>query len=188
MTDRTSGVGVVGTERARCVLVRHGESTWNAEHRWAGQADPPLTDNGRAAAFRLAKAVATEGFAVVASSPLQRALETANIIAKHLDLPAPTVIHDLRERHAGVWTGKTSAEIEAQYPGELQAWRGGAVVSPPQSENWAVFSQRAQEALVLLSKGPATIVVAHQGVIRVAEAELGAHTTEVAGLSLWWLH
>ena len=104
-----------------------------------------------------------------------------------IDLPAPTVIHDLRERHAGVWTGKTSAEIEAHYPGELQAWRGGAFVSPPLSEDWAVFSQRVRQALVVLRQGPATIVVAHQGVIRVAEAELGAHATEVDGLSLWWL-
>ena len=169
MTDRTSSVGVVGTERARCVLVRHGESTWNAEHRWAGQADPPLTDNGRAAAFRLAKTVATEGFAVVASSPLQRALETANIIAKM----AVGIADDALS---------TYAVAHRQQIAIAPAMNWSMLQHPTVVQNLARKTRRPRSR-----QGPATIVVAHQGVIRVAEAELGAHATEVDGLSLWWL-
>lgn len=103
----------------RVLLIRHGQSEWNADGRWQGQADPPLTDLGRAQAQHAAKALGAVD-AIVASD-LQRAAETAEIIAEELGLGAVVLDVDLRERDAGEWSGLTRAEIERDWPGYLGA-------------------------------------------------------------------
>lgn len=65
------------------------------------------------------------------SSDLSRAAETAGIVAERLGLPAPALDLDLRERAAGSWTGRTTAEIDDEYPGWLERWRVGEMVDPP---------------------------------------------------------
>jgi probable phosphoglycerate mutase len=97
-------------------VTRHGQSTWNAERRWAGRADPPLTELGRTQAREASKALAPLHFDSVASSALVRSTETASILASALKLPllAPNPLFD--ERFGGAWSGLTSAEIEARCP------------------------------------------------------------------------
>src|ERR687894_225034 len=112
---------------ARLLLVRHGESTWNARGRWQGWADPPLTDLGRAQAEAAGPAAAPVD--AVVSSDLQRARATAELMAVALGLD-PAAVHvepDVRERDVGDFTGLTRAEIEERWPGVLA--RGNASIA-----------------------------------------------------------
>lgn len=101
----------------RVLLVRHGQSEWNATGRWQGQADPPLTDLGRAQAHHAAKALGVVD-AIVASD-LQRASETAMIISEAIGVGPVVLDEGLRERDAGEWSGLTRSEIDQRWPGYL---------------------------------------------------------------------
>lgn len=117
------------------VLVRHGESTWVAENRFQGQADPPLSPLGeRQAALvgaRLADPSASPALPLPASppigiwhSPLARAASTAAAIGTARDVGLP--LHadgQLQELAQGRWEGLTHTEVNAQYGAELAAWR-----------------------------------------------------------------
>jgi 2,3-bisphosphoglycerate-dependent phosphoglycerate mutase len=83
---------------AELLVVRHAQSTWNAEHRWAGQLDPELSAAGRrqAAALGERKAAEATPFAAVACSDLRRARQTAEILAVALGLPEPAGVPGLR--------------------------------------------------------------------------------------------
>ena len=70
----------------RLLLVRHGQTTWNEEHRWQGQADPPLSDHGRRQAIAASETIGVVD--VIVSSPQVRALETATIISELIGDPA----------------------------------------------------------------------------------------------------
>jgi broad specificity phosphatase PhoE len=172
---------------ADLLVVRHAQSTWNAEHRWAGQLDPELSAAGREQAASLATrlAAATPPFAAVVCSDLRRALQTAEILSESLDLPEPVAVSGLRERHAGEWAGLTSPEIEARFPGALQRWRRGEVVEQPGGESWEAFTTRVVDALGGLAAGglclPA-VVVAHQGVLRALEHHFGLAPRPAADL------
>jgi glucosyl-3-phosphoglycerate phosphatase len=153
----------------RLILVRHGESTWNAEHRLQGQLDPPLSDEGRAQARQLRPLVEALGVpagrAVV--SDLSRARETAEL----LGLGATTIDPCWREIDVGEWGGKTAAEVDAE-GGELTNWRGGGRTAPS-GESWADFTIRIASAVDdLLARKGDWIVVCHGGCIRVATAQL----------------
>src|SRR3954451_18850203 len=99
-----------GLVASRMLLVRHGQSEWNATGRWQGQADPPLSDQGRQQAIDAAARIGSVD--VVVSSGLMRALETARIIADQVGVGPVVVEPDLRERHVGEWSGLTHVEIE----------------------------------------------------------------------------
>src|SRR4051794_28670407 len=113
---------------ARIALVRHGQSTWNAESRLQGQADPPLSELGRREAAALAPALA--GFAAerVLTSDLRRARETADALGRPGGAPDPA----WREIDVGEWAGRPLAELP---PGQEPAWRGGDLL-PPGGERW----------------------------------------------------
>ena len=100
------------------LLVRHGETDWNAEGRLQGHTDRPLNDYGRRQAARLAEELADEEFDAVYASDLARARETAEIVGGRLGL---TVVldPDLREKNWGSWEGLTSAERDTvEFSGE----------------------------------------------------------------------
>ena len=98
-------------------LVRHGESTANAEERWQGRADFPLSQTGVWQAERLWSRLEREGYAPtrIYTSPLSRALETARIVASGWDCPIEAW-DDLVESDVGVFTGLTHAEVEERFP------------------------------------------------------------------------
>lgn len=152
----------------RMLLVRHGESTWNAVRRWQGQADPPLTERGEAQASRAAVAAADHGpFDLVVTSTLQRALRTGEIIAAGTGLDFAEPIDALKERAAGEWEGLTRSEIEARYPGYLAADR-----RPDGYEDDAAIVQRAGFAMTGLAAahpGGSLLVISHGGVIHALE-------------------
>jgi len=129
------------------VLIRHGETDWNVEGRWQGQADSPLNGRGREQAMRVAEYHKQFGFRALYSSDLRRAMETAQIIGDELGLP---VIAEprLREINLGKWQGLLSADIQAQYQDEFRRWREEPLsVQPPGGETIAAVSARVLEAV-----------------------------------------
>jgi glucosyl-3-phosphoglycerate phosphatase len=155
------------------LLVRHGESTWNAEHRLQGQMDPPLSDVGREQARELRPLV--EPLDVpperIVVSDLSRARETAEL----LGLEPGRVDPRWREIDIGEWGGKLAQEIDSQSD-ELTNWRGGPRTAPG-GETWDAFTARISGAVdELVAAGGPWLVVCHGGCIRVATAHLtGAH-------------
>jgi broad specificity phosphatase PhoE len=161
---------------ARLLLVRHGESTWNARGRWQGWADPPLTDLGRAQAEAAAPAAAPVDALV--SSDLQRARETAELMAAVLEM-GPELVHvepGLRERDVGDFTGLTRAEIEERWPGVLSNVAASIARDPRFGETVEVLAARVNAALARLAAafaGQRVLVVTHGGVVRNLERSLG---------------
>ena len=170
----------------RLLLVRHGESTWNAQSRWQGQADPPLSPFGERqaedATVRLAQVAAVTAVWV---SDLVRARRTGELIAQRLDLDAVREEPRLRERDVGAWSGLTRAEIEQRWPGYLAARR-----SPPDFEGDEALLERTRAGLAAVVDGSDSgdvVVVTHGGVIRTIERSLGATPERLPNLGGRWL-
>lgn len=148
----------------RVLLVRHGESTWNAVRRWQGRADPPLSVRGERQALDAVERAAEVGpFDAVVSSTLHRARRTAELLAGGLDVHLLAPIADLGERDAGEWEGLTRAEIEERDPGFLAGHR-----RPPGYEDDRSVVERAGRALVELAAehpGATILIVSHGGLI-----------------------
>jgi broad specificity phosphatase PhoE len=153
------------------VLIRHGQTQWNREGRWQGQADPPLNAFGRRQAHRTARALRGGGLDRLYSSDLRRALETAHIIGAELGLaviPEPR----LREINLGRWQGMLSADIEAHYPDEFRRWHTSPVTTrPPDGEDLHILAARVLEAIseiALRHRDQRVGVVAHELPIAIA--------------------
>lgn len=110
----------------KALLVRHGQTDWNAAGRWQGHQDVPLNQTGRAQAQALAVRIAGWPITAIYSSDLRRAGETAEILGGALGL-TPTYDAALRERSAGIFEGLTGAELRAAYPGVLESIETGEV-------------------------------------------------------------
>ncbi|HEY4398261.1 MAG TPA: histidine phosphatase family protein [Acidimicrobiia bacterium] len=172
---------------SRLLLVRHGESTWNARSRWQGQADPPLSPFGERqaedAAVRLAE-IAT--ISAVWVSDLVRARRTGELIAEHLGIAHVREEPRLRERDVGAWSGLTRDEIEERWPGYLEARR-----SPPDFESDDDLLSRTRAGVAAAvddgSGAGEVLVVTHGGVIRTIERSLGAIPERLPNLGGRWL-
>jgi probable phosphoglycerate mutase len=180
------GAGGAGDDRTRVLLIRHGQSTWNADGRWQGHADPPLSELGEAQAVAAAEHL--DGVDVVVSSDLERARRTAEILAAGaaggVGENGVVVEPRLRERDAGEWTGLTRTQIEAGWPGYLDEGR-----RPPRFEDADSVAARALAALEDLHRahtGSVVLAVAHGGVIRALERATGVRGPVVANLGGRW--
>ncbi len=164
------------TASTRILVVRHGQSTWNAVRRWQGQADPPLSERGEAQASRAAIAAAEHGpFDAIVTSTLQRAARTGEIIAEATGVAMAEPIGALVERHAGEWQGLTRTEIEERFPGFLHDGR-----RPPGYESDASLVDRVAAALGDIAAshaGRTVLAVSHGGVIHALER---AHASDGA--------
>ncbi len=147
------------------MLARHGETLFNVQGRWQGQADSPLTERGLAQARELGRALSTEPITAVYSSDLGRATQTAQEVATIHGL---TVCLDvrLREIETGGFTHKNWAEIDAEYPGQREAWRhapskmrlpGGETLLEAQGRALEFFTEvmpaHADQTIVVISHG-----------------------------------
>ena len=156
---------------ARLVLVRHGQSTWNQEHRIQGQLDPPLSLEGLRQADLLGERLAGRRFAGFYASDLKRAFETAQVIASFVGVQ-PDVMPSLREIYLGEWEGLRTEEIAERFPEAWAAW----VEEPdwdvvPGGEGAAVFEARVTSGLDdIFSRHEHgdVLAVTHGGVIQVA--------------------
>jgi probable phosphoglycerate mutase len=152
------------------ILVRHGETDWNAQHRWQGHSDTALNEAGREQARRLASEL--EPVDVLYSRDLARARETAEILAQRLGLEI-RLDPRLRERGFGSWEGRTSDEIEASFPEEQQRWRDGVGAGAQDAEQFEAFAARVGsfvDEVVPQHAGEDVLVVSHGGTIRVIHA------------------
>ena len=169
------------------LLLRHGQSTWNAEGRWQGQSDPPLSDLGRSQAEEAAgKLVAADlEVTAVVTSDLARARATGEVLARALGLAPPGQDRDLREYDVGDWEGLTRPEIEVGWPDQLAAWKEGRLLATPGGETRSDFLRRIMAALRRVAAsddlGETAVVVSHGGVIRAAEQVTGADRSPVIG-------
>ena len=179
----------------RILLVRHGQSEWNAAGRWQGQADPPLTDLGREQAWSAARSLGTVD--AIFASDLQRASETALLISGALGVGPVVLDPDLRERDAGEWSGLTRVEIEEQWPGYLEApadehvgfGPSSAPRRPPSWEPDDAVLARATAALLRIHAAVGdgdVLAVTHGGLIYVLEAHLGAPFARMANGEARW--
>jgi len=152
------------------LLIRHGETAWNAEHRIQGRLDVPLSTTGVWQTGRLAERLAGEAIDAVISSDLARAWMTGAPLA---DARGLTMVPDarLRERAFGIFEGKTLDEIAAEHPDELAAWRSRDVDwRIPGGESGAEFIDRVLVALHEIAAayvGRTVAVVTHGGVLDV---------------------
>ena len=126
------GRGVTLSAAKRLVLWRHGQTTWNVEHRFQGQTDIPLDETGEAQAEYTARRLATLRPDVIFSSDLSRAQQTAAALSK---LTGLTVIPDkeLRERFGGDWEGLSDEEIRDALPGRARHAGTRRTASRPRS-------------------------------------------------------
>lgn len=104
----------------RLYLIRHGQSAGNAEGRFGGHGPTPLSELGKQQAEKTAKMLAKEGISAIYSSDLDRAMQTAEPLAKLLNLPVHAT-PAFRERHVGVLEGLTFDESRAEYPKDYYA-------------------------------------------------------------------
>lgn len=160
------------------LLIRHGETPWNAERRLQGHIDIPLNELGLQQAAALGQALAGEPLAAVLSSDLQRAHQTAQAVAELHALPVQTDAL-LRERCYGAFEGLLYADIAAQYPHDYAQWQSRQIdaVMPSgerQAESFRQFYARANAAIVRWAgqyDGRAIAIVAHGGVLECAYRE-----------------
>lgn len=176
MTKRLAPTGFVAPDRATATefwVVRHGESTWNANGRYQGQTDVPLSQVGVLQASTLAERLTGQTFAAVYSSDLLRASQTAQLVAERL-AGAPPVQLDpgLREIDVGELAGLVMPDIRARYPqylSDLQAdpW----ATRRPGGESMEDLFRRCGDAFQALRArhpGQRVLVFTHGGVVRVA--------------------
>ena len=153
------------------LLARHGETDWNREGRFQGHADPPLNETGRAQAAELAAELEGVELAAVYSSPLRRALETAEVVAAEHGLE-PVAVDALREVDVGSWEGLTRQQVEARFPEQLARWLDYDL-GWEDGESYEEMGQRVVAALLELAaahQGERILAVTHGGPIRAAFA------------------
>lgn len=177
------------------VLIRHGRTHLTESKRISGRGgeDPKLSDLGRIDARRAAeevKKIGTDGpwsflspVSAIIASPIQRTVDTANIIANELNLSVSTN-ENIAEISFGDWDGHTNEEVKQTWPKEFAAWQGSWTVSPPNGESLEQFDSRVMAGLAeIVSEhaGKTVAVVSHVMPIRgIARRALEA------GISAYW--
>ena len=166
----------------RLLVVRHGQSEWNAAGRWQGHADIALDRTGELQAAEAAEVLGI--FDAVWASDLARAHRTAQIIAMMTGVGPVRTDPRLRETDVGPWEGLTRHEVEREWPGFLAERR-----RPDGFEAYEDAAARLIEALLEIAAdhpGGEVLVVSHGGVIRAARRALGADAPHLPNLSGSW--
>ena len=152
-------------------LVRHGETDWNQQRRIQGLTDIPLNDTGRMQAHATGRLLARRRWDGVFSSPLSRALETAEIVAGELGLPVPQTIGALVERNYGDAEGMNFVDIERKYPDRA------SVPGQESREDVVARVLPALHELAAAHPDQALVVVSHGGAIRAVLTAVDPHFT-----------
>lgn len=164
----------------RVFLIRHGESAWNSERRIQGNLDPELGPKGIRQAELLASTLQGRPVAAILSSPLRRALQTAEVLHRALGVPLGTD-PDLREMGLGAWEGRTIAEIQAASGDAYARWLEDPVAHPaPGGEDLQAFQRRVVAAVERGRRAVGVhhlVVVTHGGVVK-------AYLSAVLGLDI----
>jgi glucosyl-3-phosphoglycerate phosphatase len=142
----------------RVLLWRHGRTRWNVEHRFQGQADPPLDEVGTQQASASARLLAAYSPDAIVSSDQTRAVQTARPLAELLDLPVALDVR-LRERSLGAWEGLTRDEVVSRHPEQYAHWLAGSEMQQP-GELRAEVGERVLAALAA-ARGDTVVLVTH---------------------------
>ncbi len=173
--DRT-----VTDRRRRLVLLRHGQTAWNAVDRMQGQLETDLTDLGRAQAKDAARELSGLHPLAILTSDLRRAVETAAELGSATGVPIE-LDPRLRETCLGDWQGLDHRQVDADYPGARVRWRADATVAPPGGESRVEVARRIVPVVDDLRAdrsdwpGRVIVLVSHGGAI-------SALTTALLGL------
>ncbi|WP_291314304.1 histidine phosphatase family protein [Corynebacterium sp. UBA2622] len=161
----------------RLIMLRHGQTEYNATRRMQGQLDTELSAVGIEQARAAAAELRGLGVARIVSSDLSRALRTAEIVADTLGLDVSSD-ERLRETHLGDWQGMTHAEVDTWRDGIRAHWRNNASWAPPEGESRIDVARRARPVVdELLAEFPgwegcAVLLVAHGGTISALTSNL----------------
>ena len=145
------------------LLLRHGQTPMSVQKRYAGLGDVPLTEVGVQQAVAAGKRLASAGLTAIVTSPLARAVRTADEVAAVTGAPVEAD-QGFRETDFGAWDGLTFAEVRERWPAELTAWLADPAVAPPGGESFADVSARVESALrrVLAAyQGRTVLIVSH---------------------------
>jgi len=147
----------------RVVLWRHGQTIWNAEHRYQGHADIPLDETGLAQAQRASRLLAALGPQAIVASDLSRAMETAQVLAELSGIPLRQDKR-LRERSGGDWEGLTNDDIRDRYPEQWARWDPPGGESEPSVGDR--FAAAVTDAVGILPAGGTLVIASHGSAIR----------------------
>ena len=165
------------------ILLRHGQTAWNAEGRAQGHTDVPLDEVGRAQAAAAGPALARLEPVALVTSDLARAWETAAYVEEASGLAA-VADPRLREYDLGERTGMTMPEYAASFPDEYAAFRQGRYEVVPGGESTATVTARVtavlREVLAALAPGECGVVVSHGGALKVSLVEVLGWPAELA--------
>jgi ribonuclease H / adenosylcobalamin/alpha-ribazole phosphatase len=153
--------GAIG-KPTRLFLLRHGQTELSVQRRYSGRGNPELTDLGRRQADAAAGYLAERGgIAAVISSPLQRAYDTAQAVAKALGRADVVVDDDLIETDFGAWEGLTFGEAAEADPAVHSRWLRDTSVAPPGGESFDAVHARVRRARtrIIAEYGGSTVVV-----------------------------
>ncbi|WP_405069340.1 histidine phosphatase family protein [Kribbella sp. NBC_01510] len=156
-------------------LARHGQTEWNVAGRRQGRLDSPLTSHGLRQAHRNADLLSGHQIDAIITSPLGRARRTAEIVGETLGLPIQ-VLDELAEIAHGAWSGLTSAEIDAGWPGQRAAREQDKYAFRfPDGESYADADVRAGRALAEVARSGARrpLLVSHEMIGRMLLRQLG---------------
>lgn len=158
---------------ARLVLLRHGETDYNAAGRMQGHLDSQLTETGWNQARFAVPALARFDPEQVVASDLRRATDTATVFAEATGVPL-RLDKRIRETNLGQWQGLTSAEVEAQWPGDMTRWRQDSHWAPPEGETRVEVATRAAEVVAELDEqfDNTVLLCTHGGLITGLTAHL----------------
>jgi phosphoserine phosphatase len=164
-TNAQEGIDPASEAPTRLFLVRHGETGWNVEGRYQGQADPALNDRGLRQARTLAHRLRSSGLEVLYTSPLLRASATANIVSELLAVPV-RVDARLMEINLGRWEGRLATDIEREDPSLFHRWHTEPwAVLPPGGESLLQVQERVYAAvgeILALHRGQCVGLVSHR--------------------------
>ncbi len=143
--NRLSGWQATPGPPTTTLLLRHGQTVLSVEKRFSGVGDQPLTELGRAQAAAAAARLASAGARAVVTSPVRRARETAELVARAAGVEL-AIEPGLRETDFGDWEGYTFGEVQQKWPRELTAWLADTAVAPPFGESFDATATRVRQA------------------------------------------
>ncbi|MHB8476183.1 MAG: histidine phosphatase family protein [Steroidobacteraceae bacterium] len=179
------------------ILARHGQTTWNLDGRYQGQSDAPLCPIGVMECAELAGRLRGTGIGSIYTSPLNRARQTAQILADRLQIETVEDDPRLAEINFGQWEGLTQSQVRQRWPALLKTWKsvpdavrfpGGETLHEARGRLRSFLQDIASQST---PHGGGVLIVTHTGLIRLAvlDARLQKSTlfrqVPVAPASIW---
>ena len=155
-------------EPRRIILARHGQTEWNKEFKFQGKTNVQLTETGKQQAHALASRLESWPPEVIYTSPLDRAVYTAQSIADRHNLK-PIMLSELQEIDFGSWEGQSISMLDKEQHETFALWRADPFFNPPSgAESWEKLHTRLSRAVKIFLDGSfkRIVVISHGGIMR----------------------